>query len=188
MGKNLALGGGNRRAFIALTGGAVIWPVLGKAAEPRKVRRVGFLGNSTAALETNLIGPFREGLRELGYEEGKNLVIEFRWADGKYDRFPALVAELLAAKVDVLVTAGTPATLAVKNAKTSVPLVMIAVGNPIETGIAESLARPGGKITGLSSMGRSWRASGSSCCGRSSPGCRVSPCCGTPGTRSTRSR
>jgi putative tryptophan/tyrosine transport system substrate-binding protein len=152
MGKNLAVGGGNRRAFVALIGAGFIWPVLGKAAEPGKAHRVGFLGNSTAALEANLIRPFRDGLRELGYEEGKNLVIEFRWADGKYDRFPALVAELLAAKVDVLVTAGTPATLAVQQAKTSVPLVMIAVGEPVGTGIAESLARPGGNITGLSSM------------------------------------
>ena len=110
------------------------------------------MGNSTAALEANLVGPFRDGLRELGYEEGRNIVIEFRWADGDYARFPALVAELLAAKVDVIVTAGTPATLAVKKATSTVPLVMIAVGDPVGTGLVPSLARPGGNLTGLSSI------------------------------------
>ena len=114
--------------------------------------RIGFLGNSTAALEANLVEPFREGLRELGYEEGSNIVIEFRWADGEYDRFAAPVAELIAAKVDVIVTAGTPAALAVKKATLTVPLVMVAVGDPVGTGLVPSLARPGGNITGLSSI------------------------------------
>ena len=77
------------------------------------------MGNSMAALEANLVRPFRDGLRELGYEEGRNIVIEYRWADGNYERFPALVAELLAVPVDVIVTAGTPATLAVKKATSS---------------------------------------------------------------------
>ena len=110
------------------------------------------MGNSTAALEANLLDAFREGLRELGYEEGRNIVIEYRWANGKYDHFPVLVAELIAAKVDAIVTAGTPAALAVKNATTTVPLVMVAVGDPIGTGLVPSLARPGGNLTGLSSI------------------------------------
>ena len=88
------------------------------------------------------MGPFREGLRELGYVEGQNIVIEYRWAEGKYERFPALIAELLAQKVEVIVTAGTPASLAVKKATTSVPLVMVAVGDPVDTGLVASLARP----------------------------------------------
>ena len=92
------------------------------------------------------------GLHELGYEEGRNIVIEYRWADGKYDQFPTLVAELIAAKVDVIVTAGTPAALAVKKATTTVPLVMVAVGDPVGTGLVPSLARPGGNLTGLSSV------------------------------------
>lgn len=117
-----------------------------------KVHRIGFLGNSTAALEANLVGPFREGLRDFGYVEGQNTVIEYRWAEGNYQRFPALIAELIALKVDLIVTAGTPATLAVKKATTSVPLVMIAVGDPVGTGIVASLARPGGNITGLTSI------------------------------------
>jgi len=84
--------------------------------------------------------------------EGQNILIEYRWAEGKYDRFPALIAELIALKVDVIVTAGTPATLALKKATTSVPLVMIAVGDPVGTGIIPSLSRPGGNITGLTSI------------------------------------
>ena len=117
-----------------------------------KVYRVGFLGNSTAALEANLVGPFREGLRDLGYVEGRNIVIEYRWAEGKYERFPQLIAELLALKIDVIVAAGTPAALAVKQATATVPLVMAAVGDPVGTGLVASLARPGGNLTGLAAI------------------------------------
>ena len=142
-----------RREFITLLGGAAAaWPLTARAQQAGKIPRIGFMGNSTAALEANVIGPFRDGLRELGYEEGRNLIIEFRWAEGKYDRFPALIAELLAAKVDVIVTAGTPPTQAIKKATSTVPLVFIAVGDPVGTGIVLSLARPGGNITGVSSI------------------------------------
>jgi ABC-type uncharacterized transport system substrate-binding protein len=139
-----------RREFITLVGSAVAWP-LGAHAQ-QKIPRIGFMGNSTAALETNLVDAFREGLRELGYEEGRNIAIEYRWADGNYDRFPTLAEELIAAKVDAIVTAGTPAALAVKRTTTTVPLVMVAVGDPIGTGLVSSLARPGGNLTGLSSI------------------------------------
>ena len=123
------------------------------AAQPTgKVPRIGFLGNSTAALEANLIGPFREGLHDLGYIEGKNIVIEWRWAEGKYERFPSLIAELIASKVDLIVTAGTPATIALKKATTTLPLVMIAVGDPVGSGLIASLAHPGGNLTGLTSI------------------------------------
>src|SRR5436189_1377446 len=141
-----------RREFIALLGGAATWPLGARAQQPRKVARIGFLGNSTAALEANLLGPFRDGLRELGYEEGRDIVIEYRWADGRYERFPVLIAELVALKVDVIVTAGTPASVAVKNATATIPLVMVAVGDPVATGLVASLARPGGNITGLTSI------------------------------------
>jgi ABC-type uncharacterized transport system substrate-binding protein len=145
-----------RREFViavgSAAGAAAFSLAVVRAQQTGRLHRVGFLGNSTAALEANLVGPFRNQLHELGYVEGQNLVIEYRWAEGNYDRFPALVAELLAANVEVLVTAGTPATLAVKNATTTVPLVMVAVGDPIGTGIVPSLARPGGNITGLSSI------------------------------------
>jgi putative tryptophan/tyrosine transport system substrate-binding protein len=140
-----------RREFITFLGSvAATWPL--SASAQSKIPRIGFMGNSTAALEANLVDAFREGLREHGYEEGRNIVIEYRWADGKYDQFPALVAELIAAKVDAIVTAGTPAALAVKRATTTVPLVMVAVGDPVGTGLVPSLARPGGNLTGLSSI------------------------------------
>ena len=140
-----------RRQFITLLGGAAAaWPLAARAQQPAaKVPRIGFLGNSTADLEANLVGPFRDGLRALGYEEGRNIVIEYRWAEGEYERFPALIAELVASNVDVIVTAGTPASLAVKKATTTIPLVMVAVGDPVATGLVASLARPGGNITGL---------------------------------------
>ena len=125
---------------------------LAKAQQRGKVPRIGFLGNSTAALEENLVGPFREGLRDLSYVEGQNILIEYRWAEGKYERFPTLIAELIASKVELIVTAGTPATLALKKATTSIPLVMVAVGDPVGTGIVASLNRPGGNITGLTSI------------------------------------
>jgi putative tryptophan/tyrosine transport system substrate-binding protein len=140
-----------RREFIRLLGGAsVAWPLASSAQS--KIARIGFMGNSTAALEANLVDAFREGLREHGYEEGRNIAIEYRWADGNYERFPALVTELIAATVDVIVTAGTPAALAMKKATTTVPLVMVAVGDPVGTGLVPSLARPGGNLTGLSSI------------------------------------
>jgi putative ABC transport system substrate-binding protein len=141
-----------RREFIALVSGAAAWPLTVHAQQAGKLPRIGFLGNSTATLEANLIGPFRDGLRELGYEEGRNILIDYLWAEGKYERFPTLIAELIAQKVDVIVTAGTPASLAVKKATTSVPLVMIAVGDPVATGLVQSLGRPGGNITGLTSI------------------------------------
>ena len=141
-----------RREFIALVGSVAAWPLTVRAQQGSKLPRVGFMGNSTEALEANLVGPFREGLREHGYHDGRNITVEYRWAEGKYDRFPALIAELLAAKVDVIVTAGTPAAMAVKRATTTVPVVMVAVGDPVETGLVPSLARPGGNMTGLSSI------------------------------------
>ena len=141
-----------RRWVIALAASVLLTAPLAPLAQQQKVYRVGFLGNSTATLEAHLVGPFREGLRDFGYVEGQNLRIEYRWAEGKYERFPALIAELIALKVNVIVTAGTPATLAVKKATTSVPLVMVAVGDPVGTGIVPSLNRPGGNITGLTSI------------------------------------
>ncbi|HUO65666.1 MAG TPA: ABC transporter substrate-binding protein [Terriglobales bacterium] len=127
-------------------------PITLRAQPAGKVSRVGFLGNSTAALEANLVGPFREGLRDLGYVEGRNILIEYRWAEGKYERFPALVTELAALKVDVIVTAGTPAALAAKKTAPSIPLVMVAVGDPVGVGLVADLGRPGGNATGLSSI------------------------------------
>jgi len=142
-----------RRAFLGtISLGLLAAPLAAEAQQAARVPRIGFLGNSTAALEANLVGPFREGLREFGYVEGRNILIEYRWAEGQYERFPALIAELIALKVDVIVTAGTPAALAVRKATTSIPLVMAAVGDPIGVGLVASLARPGGNATGLTAI------------------------------------
>ena len=140
-----------RRRFLIATS-ALLAASLARAQPAGKVFRIGFLGNSTAALEVNLVGPFREGLRDLGYVEGRNVLIDYRWAEGQYERFPALIAELIALKVEVIVTAGTPASVAVKDATTSIPLVMVAVGDPVGSDLVASLARPGGNFTGLVSI------------------------------------
>jgi putative ABC transport system substrate-binding protein len=140
-----------RQLLVVLATGALTAP-FAVSAQQQKVYRIGFLGNSTAALEANLVAPFREGLRDLGYVEGRNIVIEYRWAEGKYERFPELIAELVALNVDIIVTAGTPAALAVKRAMLKIPLVMAAVGDPVGTGLVASLARPGGNVTGLTAI------------------------------------
>ena len=148
-----ATGKSRQLKFLLCALGAVLVALCPTArAQQAKTARIGFLGNSTPALEANLIGPFRDGLRELGYIEKKNIVIEYRWAEGKYERFPELIAELLSTPVDIMVTAGTPASLAVKKATSSVPLVMIAVGDPIGTGLIQSLNHPGGNVTGVTSI------------------------------------
>ena len=162
-----------RREFLISLGAALAWSLPARAQLPRTMYRIGFLGNSTAALEANLVEPFRQGLRDLGYEEGRDITIEYRWAEGKYERFPALIAELAALNLDVMVTAGTPATLAVKNAAISVPLVMAAIGDPISIGVVSSLARPAGNITGLSAMRPTSKASGCNCSGKLLLACRT---------------
>jgi putative ABC transport system substrate-binding protein len=141
-----------RREFILLLGGAAVAGSSSGAQSAANAHRIGFLGNSTAVLEANLVGPFRKALRDLGYVEGRDIVIEYRWAEGDYERFPALVTELIDSGVEVIVTAGTPAAFAVKNATNSIPCVMVAVGDPVGTGLVASLARPGGNLTGLTSI------------------------------------
>jgi len=112
------------------------------------MHRIGFLGPSSAAGIASRLEAFRAGLRDLGYVEGKNLVIEFRWAEGKYDRLSELAEELVRLNVELIVTSSTPGVLAAKQATTVIPIVMAAQGDAIVTGIVTSLARPGGNITG----------------------------------------
>src|SRR5690242_20932164 len=131
-----------RRIFLGvIASGLLAAPLTAEAQPAGKVYRIGFLGNSTEALEANLVGPFRDGLRERGYVEGRDLTIEYRWAEGAYERFPALIAELIALKSDIIVTAGTPAALAAKRTTTTIPVVMAAVGDPIGTGLVRSEER-----------------------------------------------
>ena len=121
-------------------------------AQPAKVVRIGFLGPTSAASNVGRMEALRAGLRDLGYLEGKNLVIESRWAEGKFDRLPELAAELVRLNVDVILTAGTPGIRAAKNATTTIPVVMVTSGDPVGFGFVASLARPGGNITGSSTF------------------------------------
>src|ERR1044071_9800746 len=145
-----------RRAFITLLGGAVasakLWPLAAHAQQAGKVWRVGMLDSTPAALNGANIDAFRQEMRRLGYAEGTNLIIEYRSSAGRPERFPDLAAELLQLKVDLIVSRGTPAVLAAKKATTTLPIVMAAIGEPIETGAVASLAKPGGNVTGLSSF------------------------------------
>jgi putative ABC transport system substrate-binding protein len=121
------------------------------AAEAQgKVWRIAFLGVANAAAFEQLIQALRLGLREHGYVEGRNVAIEFRWAEGRYDRLPALAAELVRLDPDVIITHGVPGTLALKQATSTIPIVMAAIGNAVEVGAVASLARPGGNVTGSS--------------------------------------
>jgi putative tryptophan/tyrosine transport system substrate-binding protein len=133
---------------VALTVSLALAPFASEAQEAGKVYRIGFLGPSSASTHANRVEALRAGLRELGYVEEKNILIENRWAEGKYDRLPGLAAELVHLKVDVLVTFGTPGTLAAKQTTTTIPIVMAGSGDAVATGIVSSLARPGGNITG----------------------------------------
>jgi len=116
------------------------------------VPRVGYLGNSSPSLEVDLLDAFRQGLREFGYTEGQNIIIEYRWAEGNYDRFPDLLADLVRLKVDAIVTAGTPGALAAKRATKTIPVVMAVAGDAVGTGLVASLARPGGNVTGSTTI------------------------------------
>jgi putative ABC transport system substrate-binding protein len=122
------------------------------AQQPKKVPRIGFLSPATRTGYQYLTDAFLQGLRDLGYVEGQNIVIEYRWADGNFERLPELAADLVRLKVDVIVAAVTQASLAAKNATGTIPIVMVAIGNPVDSGLIATLARPGGNITGTSTM------------------------------------
>ena len=143
-----------RRAFIAAVGTGLFAGPLTAVAQPTvKVYRMGWLAGTASTQEKNEMEALRAGLRELGYVEGKNVVIEYRWAEAKYDRLPELAAELVRLRVDVIVTGGTAATQAAMQATTTIPIVMTATGDPLRTGLVASLARPGGNVTGVTQLG-----------------------------------
>ena len=143
-----------RREFITLLGGAAAWPLLirsfAASAQPSgKVYRIGFLGVFSYAEYRRQVDALRTGLSQLGYEEGKNIVIHYRWAEGRYDRLPELAAELVKLNVDVIVTYSAPGARAAKQATSTIPIVAASVGDPVDFGLVVSLHRPGGNLTGL---------------------------------------
>ncbi len=137
-----------RHALAGLCAAALLGSAA-RAQQPAKLPRVGYLFSFVPSEGAHLWEACRQGLRDLGYVEGKNIVLEPRWAEGRHDRMPALVAELVRLKVDVIVAAATPAGLAAKAGAGSIPVVMVAVGEPVKVGLVASLQRPGGSITGL---------------------------------------
>jgi len=139
-----------RREFITLLGGvAAGWPLVARAQPAGKIYRIGFLGVTSRAEYRGQVDALQTGLRQLGYEEGNNVVFEYRWAEGRYDRLPGLAAELVNLKVDVLVAHSTPGARAAKQATSTIPIVVCAVADPVDVGLVASLARPGGNLTGL---------------------------------------
>jgi len=139
----------SRRTFVgALAGGLLAAPLAAAGQQTRKIWRIGWLNGGYSA--SNLVkSPFRQGLGALGYVEGRDFVMEYRWAEGHEDRLPALAADLVRARVDVIVTGGTPATFAAMQATKTIPIIFASVGFAVEKGIVASLAQPGGNVTGL---------------------------------------
>jgi ABC-type uncharacterized transport system substrate-binding protein len=140
-----------RREFITLLGGAAaLWPGVVGAQQAAKLPIIGYLGPSTRSLDGQRVYAFVQRLRELGWDEGRTIAIEYRWAEGRNERLAETAAELVRRKVDVIVTSATPPTVAAKQATSVIPIVFAAVGDPVGIGVVESLARPGGNATGLS--------------------------------------
>jgi putative tryptophan/tyrosine transport system substrate-binding protein len=144
-----------RREFIALAGGAAVaWPLRARAQQ-KAMPVIGWLSSFSPPqnLDDLSRGPVHQGLSKTGYVEGQNMESEYRWAEGHYDRLPALAADLVSRKVDVIVTVGsTPAALAAKSATSTIPIVFFGVGDPVGIGLIASLARPGGNVTGFTNI------------------------------------
>ena len=138
----------NKRDFITMLGGAATaWPLAARAQQPERMRRIGIIDY------TPMWEPLRDALREFGYVEGQNIAFEYRSAASEPERLSTAAAELVHIPVDVIVTYGTPATAAAKQATTRIPIVMVGPGNPVESGLVSSLARPGGNVTGNTILG-----------------------------------
>jgi putative ABC transport system substrate-binding protein len=139
-----------RREFITLLGGATAWPLAARAQQPAKLPTIGFLGTTTASAQVQRSTAFVQRLRQLGWIEGRTVAIEYRWAEGRYERFAQIAAEFVQLKVDVIVTTATAPVLAAKQATSVIPIVFAVAGDPVGSGLVASLARPGGNVTGLS--------------------------------------
>ena len=136
--------------YLLLVIAMTVMSVVAQAQQAGKIPRIGFLGSASASGSAIRVEALRAGLRELGYVESQNISIEFRWAEGNYDRLPGLATELVRLNIDVLITHGVPGSFAAKHATTTIPIVMANVGDAVAVGLVASLARPGGNVTGIS--------------------------------------
>jgi putative ABC transport system substrate-binding protein len=139
-----------RRDFITLLGGAAAWPLAARAQQPAKLPTIGLLGSSTPLAMSQWVAAFVQRLRDLGWTEGRTVVIEYRWAEGRSSRAAEIAAEFVRSKVDVIVTYSTSPVLAAKQATSVIPIVFAAANDPVGANLVASLARPGGNVTGLS--------------------------------------
>ena len=138
-----------RRKFFALLGGVATWPLVARAQQ-KAMPVIGVLSTGTPNVSSGLLVAFRQGLGEAGFVEGQNLAIEYRWADGNYNQLPALAADLVSRKVDLIVASSPPSALAAKGATSTIPIIFRGGGDPVGGGLVASLARPGGNLTGVS--------------------------------------
>src|SRR2546426_5005795 len=141
-----------RRDFISLLGGAAAWPLAARAQQSGKLPTIGFLGQSTRSATSEWTAAFVQRLRELGWVDGRNVAIEYRWGEGRNERFAEIAAEFIRLKVDIIVTSGTPTILAAKQATSVIPIVFATAGDLVSSGLVASLARPGGNVTGLATL------------------------------------
>jgi putative ABC transport system substrate-binding protein len=141
-----------RREFIALLGSAAAWPLAARAQQPGTLPIVGFLGSTTPTINGQWAAAFVQRLRELGWIEARNIAIEYRWAEGRNERYAEIASEFVRPKVDVIVTWGTAPVVAIKRATAVIPIAFTTAGDPVATGLVAGLARPGGNVTGLSNQ------------------------------------
>jgi len=167
-----------RREFITLLGGAAAAsPVAARAQQRSRLPTVGFVGVSTPTAQAHLVAALRQRLRELAWIEGRTIEIEYRWAEGREERYGEIAAEFVRSKVDVIFTHGTQAATAAKQTTSMIPIVAAVVGDPVGTGLVASLAQPGGNVTALSIVSPAWPPKRSSCCSRPCPVSAAWPSC-----------